>query len=228
MTEGLSLRLKVARRGRRRPHTYRLRVFSRTPIEFLGCFSITYTFWLDKSTMSQQQDDISELLMIGSYGGGRTLSGPDEVLTRKIRASQSTPVGTDVFSTLNFRILGSSGAGRNLMRSRVKLCMPLSFDQFAYDNVATGAAVTDRDIRDPQYSAVGPRRSGGLQCFRQISTVVNNSASFSVQVGETLCQLDDAFLPANACGEGRREDSYRGTFSVRWTCQVTGSQPRVC
>ena len=155
--------------------------------------------------MTAQQDDISELLMIGSYGGGRTTTGPDEVLTRKIRASQSTPVGTSVFSTLNFRILGSSGAGRNLMRSRVKLCMPLEFDEFTFTQVGNGADGGNKDIRAGAYAAIGPRRSGVLQSFRQISTVVNNSASFSVQVGETLAQLDDQFLPANACGEGRRD-----------------------
>jgi len=88
--------------------------------------------------------------------------------------------------------------------------MPLTFDQFTFNTIGAGAGADDvnpanKDIRIPAYSAIGPRRSAGMQCFRQISTVVNNSASFSVQVGETLAQLDDQFLPSNACGEGRRD-----------------------
>ena len=79
--------------------------------------------------------------------------------------------------------------------------MPLEFDQFVFDQFdGTPDGNNAKDIRTGAYAAVGPRRSGGLQCFRQVSTVINNSASFSVQVGETLAQLDDAFLPGNACG----------------------------
>ena len=89
--------------------------------------------------------------------------------------------------------------------------MPLKFDEFSFTQVGNQADGTDKDIRNGAYAAIGPRRSAGLQCFRQISTVVNNSASFSVQVGETLAQLDDQFLPANACGEGRRDG---GSFTA--------------
>ena len=143
-----------------------------------------------------REDIVSPLLKVSTYKGF-TLSGPKEAIIRKVYSTQShnKGVGTlanagtdDSFTQLNFRLQGTSPAC--MLNARVRMCVPLRFFRASSINAAGGEA-QNGDAWDK--IAVGPRRNGLLKSFSTISTIINNTTSFSVRPDESLAAAEQAF-----------------------------------
>ena len=124
-----------------------------------------------------QRDDVSALISMGSYTS-RTLTGPSELISRKIQATNNIALGDTDFSQISFRILAS--AGRTLMRSRAIIVLPLRFTHLKLAHTATGgvaAGGVDMDWRTGGIRNIGPRKSCGLQMMRQVAVTVNSTTA---------------------------------------------------
>ena len=144
-----------------------------------------------------REDIVSPLLKIATYKG-YTLTGPKEAIVRRVYSSQTQTAGIgsgnaggdSSFTQLNFRLLGTSPA--SMLNARVRLVVPLRFYAPVGDVIglndtrAAGAEAWDQLV-------VGPRRIGLLKSFSTISTIINNTTSFSVRPDESLAVAEQAF-----------------------------------
>jgi len=81
-----------------------------------------------------------------------------------------------------------------MLSARVRLCVPLRF--FAPVSMTDANAVNYGNQVGPDAwdkIAVGPRRNGLLKSFSTISTIINNTTSFSVRPDESLAVAEQAF-----------------------------------
>ena len=157
-----------------------------------------------------REDIVSPLLKIATYKGYTLIgsmeninfptlyTGPKEAIVRRVYSSQSQSAGLGAgaaggdssFTQLNFRLLGTSPA--SMLNARVRLVVPLRFYAPVGDVVgvndtrAAGAEAWDQLL-------VGPRRNGLLKSFSTISTIINNTTSFSVRPDESLAVAEQAF-----------------------------------
>ena len=134
-----------------------------------------------------REDVISPLLKVSTYKGF-TLTGPREVIVRKVYSSQVVAISevrttqTDgSFTQLNFRCLGTSPSC--MLSARARLVVPLRFIAPSSTNNAAGAVrAANAEAWDDMH--IGPRRNGLLKAFSSISTIINNTTSFSVRPSE--------------------------------------------
>ena len=149
-----------------------------------------------------REDVISPMLKVSTYKGF-TLTGPRDVIVRKVYSNQvvtaSTTLGANQdnqgsFTQLNFRILGTSPSC--MLNARVRLVCPLAFyaPQAASDTGVNVALTNWDDV------VVGPRRNGLLKAFSSLSTVINNVTSFSVRPDEALSVCEQAFTQVKDIG----------------------------
>ena len=143
-----------------------------------------------------REDIVSPLLKVSTYKGF-TLSGPKEAIVRKVYASQNVTVGDGIaghneidgsFTQLNFRLLGTSPAC--MLNARIRLVVPLRFFNCAVRADDNGG---QRAAEGWDKAAIGPRRNGLLKAFSSISTIINNTTSFSVRPDESLTVAEQAF-----------------------------------
>jgi hypothetical protein len=100
-----------------------------------------------------------------------------------------------------------------MLNARARLVVPLRFiapNTLAADGGAGGAAnaVAWDDLR------IGPRRNGLLKSFSSISSIINNTTSFSVRPSECLAAAEQCFTQQGIFGmtgvEQREEDGWWG------------------
>ena len=170
-----------------------------------------------------REDVISPLLKVSTYKGF-TLTGPREAIVRKVYANQvvtpQTPAdgtgagGESSFTQLNFRCLGTSSS--SMLNARVRLVVPLRFyapstnDAANATNHAVGASSFDEAV-------VGPRRNGLLKAFSSISTIINNTTSFSVRPDECLAPAEQCFTQIGELGmTGVNNEEESGWWGPDW------------
>ena len=152
-----------------------------------------------------QRDNVSALISMGGYSAN-TLTGPSELLSRKIQATNNIVSGTDDFSQVTFRIMAS--AGRTLMNSRVIACFPLRVGNLQVLKKSDGTDAADDDWDQEGLESVCPRKSAGLQIMRQVAVTVNSTTSQSTRPEEWLTACDAMFANSDRyllCGEGAEE-----------------------
>ena len=152
-----------------------------------------------------REDIISPLLKVATYKGF-TLTGPREAIIRKVYSNQvvaaSTSTGANQdnqgsFTQLNFRCLGSSPS--SMMNARVRLVVPLRFYGPSSRAADNGTQYTAGNGGFDEI-CVGPRRNGLLKSFSSISTVINNTTSFSVRPDEALAVAEQCFTQVRDIG----------------------------
>ena len=168
-----------------------------------------------------REDIVSPLLKVSTYKGF-TLTGPREAIVRKVYSSQSQTAGAGVFAQgnavhessftqLNFRLLGTSPAC--MLNARIRLVVPLRFYMPSSD--ADVQAIVANQAWDN--IAVGPRRNGLLKSFSSISTIINNTTSFSVRPDESLAVAEQAFPQCREFGAtGFNNTEEGGWFGPDW------------
>ena len=157
---------------------------------------------------------------MGSYSAS-TLTGPSELLSRKIQATNNIAAGSTDFSQVSFRIMAS--AGRTLMNSRVVACFP-----FRVSNLQSRESIDDSDAGvgewdDARLANICPRKSAGMQIVRQVAVTVNSTTSQSTRPEEWLNASDAMFANSDRyllCGEGAPET---GDWDSRSVAGVGGS-----
>ena len=157
-----------------------------------------------------REDVISPLLKVSTFKG-YTLTGPKEAIVRKVYSNQvvgtktalgAAHTGADQneqgsFTQLNFRILGTSPTA--MLNARVRLVVPLRFyaphsgNGDAGVDQGNGVGIWDNII-------VGPRRNGLLKAVSTISTIINNTTSFSVRPDECLAPAEQCFTQLREFG----------------------------
>ena len=144
-----------------------------------------------------REDIVSPLLKVSTYKGF-TLSGPREAIIRKVYSTQTQRAGSGTqanagadasFTQLNFRLQGTSPAC--MLNARVRLVVPLRF--FAAGSVRDDNDGNANTAQAWDNMAIGPRRNGLLKSFSTISTIINNTTSFSVRPDESLTAAEIAF-----------------------------------
>ena len=166
-----------------------------------------------------REDIVSPLLKISTYKG-YTLTGPSEAIVRKVYSSQAVTVGIgaaqgvgdSVFTQLSFRCLGTSPSA--MLNARARLVVPLRFiGPQDIQNQAGGG------VANCAWSATvtGPRRNGLLKAFSSISTIINNTTSFSVRPDECLAVAEQCFSKQKGAGmTGVYNDSEEGWWGPDW------------
>ena len=159
---------------------------------------------------SRMREDVESAYLDITEFTGQSLTGPRELLTRKVLCSNAqaiiVPAGTAGLDTaaarigsnqlqqLNFRILSTSPGA--MLNAKVELVMPMIFhhaishnaqaaaDIALYYGVA-GAAAGDRGWTHVNLAGqYAPRRNGILKACASISTTVNSTVSFTVRPGD--------------------------------------------
>ena len=157
-----------------------------------------------------REDVISPLLKVSTFKG-YTLTGPKEAIVRKVYSNQvvattaangAAHTGANQneqgsFTQLNFRILGTSPTA--MLNARVRLVVPL---RFYAPNAAIGDNATILTAGNDSFDGivVGPRRNGLLKAFSTISTIINNTTSFSVRPDECLAPAEQCFTQLREFG----------------------------
>ena len=152
-----------------------------------------------------REDVISPMLKVSTYKGF-TLTGPRDVIVRKVYSNQVVTAYEGAggaladqgsFTQLNFRILGTSPTC--MLNARCRLVVPLAFYAAASTDAAGGnARAAGAEAFDD--IAIGPRRNGLLKAFSSLSTVINNVTSFSVRPDEALAIAEQAFTQVRDIG----------------------------
>ena len=152
-----------------------------------------------------REDIISPLLKVATYKGF-TLTGPREAIIRKVYSNQvvtvsaatgATQANQGSFTQLNFRCLGSSPS--SMLNARVRLVVPLRFYSPA-STASDGGTPRIAGAEAFDDMVVGPRRNGLLKSFSSISTVINNTTSFSVRPSEALSVAEQCFTQVRDIG----------------------------
>ena len=151
-----------------------------------------------------REDVVSSFLKVSTYKG-QTLVSPKEIIVRKVYCNQDISdrgievAGADAtdgnFTLLNFRALGTSPS--SMLSAKVELCVPLWLTN-PQSSLAAGGAGTPRnwtshatnDQSQAEAVTCGPRRNGLLRAMSSISSVVNNTASFTTRPDESLVVAD--------------------------------------
>ena len=141
-----------------------------------------------------RKDVPSPYISITNYQGS-TLVGPKELITRKVRSSQSiTP-----FTQINFRVLATSPSA--LLNARIYLTVPLRFSlpKVSPADQVAGAAGQNSAAGDFTVACnVAPRRNALLKAMQSITTTVNSTVSFSTRTSEALAVAEQLFMPQEA------------------------------
>ena len=166
-----------------------------------------------------REDIVSPLLKISTYKG-YTLTGPSEAIVRKVYSSQAVTVGDgtvqgvadSVFTQLSFRCLGTSPAA--MLNARARLVVPLRF-------VGPRCRAADFTAGDTAQGwdsiPCGPRRNGLLKAFSSISTIINNTTSFSVRPDECLDVAEQCFSKEKGAGmTGVNNEAEQGWWGPDW------------
>ena len=155
-----------------------------------------------------REDIISPLLKVSTFKGF-TLTGPREAIIRKVYSNQVVATNGGIgntgadqtnqgsFTQLNFRCLGTSPTA--MLNARVRLVVPLIF--YCPNSADSALANVRGDGADSfDQIVVGPRRNGLLKAFSSISTVINNTTSFSVRPDESLAVAEQCFTQVRDIG----------------------------
>ena len=161
-----------------------------------------------------REDIVSPLLKVSTYKGF-TLTGPKDAITRRVMSSQSISPGDTAFTQLNFRLLGTSPSC--MLDARVRLVVPLRFSRPVSNNAAGNGEVA-AGAEGWDLCNVGPRRNGLLKSFSTLSTIINNTTSFSVRPDESLAAAEQAFPQCREFGfTGSNNTEEGGWWGPDWT-----------
>ena len=158
---------------------------------------------------------------------GQSLTGPRELLTRKVLCSNVQPVSavgvaaadgaaqrneSNNLTQLNFRIMSTSPGA--MLNAKVELVMPLLFHHcIAGDSTqgqsdiqlyygAAGAVRGDRGwVRAPLAGQIAPRRNGILKACASISSTVNSTVSFTFRPDEGIDVMEQMFTQPGVGGQ---------------------------
>ena len=174
-----------------------------------------------------REDVISPLLKVSTFKG-YTLTGPKEAIVRRVYSNQVVGTTTAAgaahtganqneqgsFTQLNFRILGTSPTA--MLNARVRLVVPLRFYGPRSGN-GNGAEDHAANVGTWDETLVGPRRNGLLKAFSTISTIINNTTSFSVRPDECLAPAEQCFTQLREFGmTGINNDEESGWWGPDW------------
>ena len=156
---------------------------------------------------------------------GQSLTGPRELLTRKVLCSNVQPVSavaigaahatalaaSNLLQQLNFRILSTSPGA--MLNAKVELVLPMIFHHI---NAHSGAAISSMT---DYYGAGGantgtrgfcatalagqiaPRRNGILKACASITSTVNSTVSFTFRPDEGLDVMEQMFTQPGVGGQ---------------------------
>ena len=165
-----------------------------------------------------RQDIESAYLDITEFTG-QSLTGPRELISRKVLCSNvqsiytavqaaadnaARPASADQLTQLSFRILSTSPGA--CLNAKVELVLPMHLSHFSTDD---GVAVSlrtsggqgtngiDVALGSGQYA---PRRNGILKACRTISSTINSTVSFTVRPSEGLDVMEQIFTQPGVGG----------------------------
>ena len=162
---------------------------------------------------------------------GQSLTGPRELLTRKVLCSNVQPIistdqaagntnaafiNSNQLQQLNFRLLSSSPGA--CLNAKVELVLPMIFHHFGgagnaaevvfptyYDGVdgqnAAAAAGTRGATRTEWAGQIAPRRNGILKACSQISSTINSTVSFTFKPDDGVDVMEQLFTQPGISGQ---------------------------
>ena len=181
---------------------------------------------------ARMREDVESAYLDITEFTGQSLTGPRELLTRKVlcsnvqpliteaQAALDTPAGrvnSNVLNQLNFRVLSTSPGA--MLNAKVELVMPMLFhhciahDTQAEANLALYYGVpgnagpgTRGWTRTELSGQVAPRRNGILKACASISSTVNSTVSFTFRPDEGIDVMEQMFTQPVQTGVYSREE----------------------